>query len=152
MSHYRPDDQGLIAGRANDFSSNLCTHPDWLWGPPSLLHNGYRQSLTGSKARPGRDADHSSPSSAEVKMSRNYATLPLGVCKASSGTALLYVSIHAQRQDITAVFKVSNGDRRFATSVQKREQQCDNIDWIHLAQDRRMTLTNFRHPTEFSIP
>jgi hypothetical protein len=35
---------------------------DRLWGPPSLLYNGYR-----GKARPGRDADHSPPSSAEVE-------------------------------------------------------------------------------------
>jgi hypothetical protein len=34
--------------------------------PPSLLYNGYRGSFPGAKARPGRDADHSPPSSAEV--------------------------------------------------------------------------------------
>jgi len=38
-----------------------------LWGPPSLLSNGYRGPFPGGKARPGRDADHSPPSSAEVK-------------------------------------------------------------------------------------
>jgi hypothetical protein len=36
--------------------------PDPLWGPPSLLSNGYR----GVKQQ-GREADHSPPSSAEVK-------------------------------------------------------------------------------------
>jgi hypothetical protein len=36
-------------------------------GPTSLLSNGYRGPFPGSKARPGRDADHSPPSSAEVK-------------------------------------------------------------------------------------
>jgi hypothetical protein len=41
--------------------------PDRLWGPPSLLYNGYRGSFPpGVKARPGHDADHSPPSSAEV--------------------------------------------------------------------------------------
>jgi hypothetical protein len=39
--------------------------PDWPWGPPSLLYNRYRVFL-GVK-RPGRDADHPPPSSAEVK-------------------------------------------------------------------------------------
>jgi hypothetical protein len=39
--------------------------PDRLWDPPSLLLNGYRR-LPGVK-RPGREADQSSPSSAEVK-------------------------------------------------------------------------------------
>jgi hypothetical protein len=32
---------------------------DQLWGPPSLLSNGYRRSFPGSKARPGPEADHS---------------------------------------------------------------------------------------------
>jgi hypothetical protein len=41
--------------------------PDQLWGPPNLLYNGYRGPFPGGKARPGRDADHSPPSSAEVK-------------------------------------------------------------------------------------
>jgi hypothetical protein len=41
---------------------------DRLWGPPSLLYNGYRGVLSpGVKARPGRDADHSPPSSVEVE-------------------------------------------------------------------------------------
>jgi hypothetical protein len=35
-------------------------------GPPSLLYNGY-QLFPGGKLRPGRDADPSTPSSAEVK-------------------------------------------------------------------------------------
>jgi len=40
--------------------------PDWPWGPPSLLYNGYRV-FPGGKVRPGRDADPSPPSSAEAK-------------------------------------------------------------------------------------
>jgi len=32
------------------------TCPDWPWGPPSLLYNGYR-IFPGGKERPGRDAD-----------------------------------------------------------------------------------------------
>jgi hypothetical protein len=43
----------------------LC--PDRLWGPPSLLYNGYVGPFPGAKARPGSDADHSLPSSAEVE-------------------------------------------------------------------------------------
>jgi hypothetical protein len=41
------------------------TRPGRPWGPPSLLYNGYRVFPGGSK-RPGRDADSSPPSSAEV--------------------------------------------------------------------------------------
>ena len=43
----------------------LRTCPDRPWGPPSLLYNGYRV-FHGGKVRPGRDADPSPPSSAEV--------------------------------------------------------------------------------------
>ena len=39
--------------------------PDRPWGPPSLLYNGYRV-FPGGRKRPGRDADPSPPSSAEV--------------------------------------------------------------------------------------
>jgi len=42
------------------------TSPDRPWGPPSLLYNGYRV-FPGGKVRPGRDADPSPHSSAEVK-------------------------------------------------------------------------------------
>jgi hypothetical protein len=41
------------------------TCPDHPWGPPSLLYNGYRV-FPGGRKRPGRDADPSHPSSAEV--------------------------------------------------------------------------------------
>jgi hypothetical protein len=39
--------------------------PDQLWGLPSLLSNGGPFPV--GKARPGRDADHSTPSSADVR-------------------------------------------------------------------------------------
>jgi hypothetical protein len=41
------------------------TCPDRPWGPPSLLYNGYRV-FPGGRKRPGRDADPSPHSSAEV--------------------------------------------------------------------------------------
>ena len=41
------------------------TSPDRPSGPPSLLYNGYRV-FPGGKVLPGRDADPSPPSSAEV--------------------------------------------------------------------------------------
>jgi hypothetical protein len=44
----------------------FCTHPDWPWGPPSLLYNVYQVSFLGVK-RPGCGVDHPLPSSAEVK-------------------------------------------------------------------------------------
>jgi hypothetical protein len=63
VSGYRLDDQ---PGRSKGFFLwPLC--PDWLWGPPSLLCNGYWGSFPQDKTRPGCDTDHSTPSSVEVK-------------------------------------------------------------------------------------
>jgi hypothetical protein len=45
------------------FSSSR--RPDRLWGPPSLLSNGYRGPFAGVK-RPGCEAYHSPPANAEV--------------------------------------------------------------------------------------
>ena len=43
------------------------TRPDWPWGSPSLLYNGYRVCFPGVK-RPGRGIDHPSPLSVEAKV------------------------------------------------------------------------------------
>jgi hypothetical protein len=60
MSSYGLDDPSSILGKTGFFSTPQ--HPGRLWGPPNLLSNGYR----GAK-QPGREADHSPPSSTEVK-------------------------------------------------------------------------------------
>jgi hypothetical protein len=56
---------------------HICLATDWttgpwmfdprLWGPPSLLSNGYRVPFPGAKVRSGREADHLPPSSADVE-------------------------------------------------------------------------------------
>jgi hypothetical protein len=64
---YGLDDRGFgvrVPVGSTIFSS--ARHPDRLWGPPSLLYNGYRGLSPGVK-RPGLQADHSPPASAEVK-------------------------------------------------------------------------------------
>jgi hypothetical protein len=62
----RSDDRGSIPGGGWEFfSSTPCT--DQLWCSPSLLSNGYPGALCLGLKRPGREADHSFPSSAEVK-------------------------------------------------------------------------------------
>jgi hypothetical protein len=45
--------------------ARFSARPDRLWGPRILQYNGYRV-FPGGKVRPGRAADHSPPSSAEV--------------------------------------------------------------------------------------
>jgi hypothetical protein len=64
---YGLDDRGVgvrVAVGSRIFTSSYRT--DRLWGPPNLPYNGYRGSFLGVK-RPEREADHSPPTSAEVK-------------------------------------------------------------------------------------
>jgi len=46
-------------------STRFSARPDRLWGPPSLLYNGY-WVFPGGKVWPRHAADHSPPSSAAV--------------------------------------------------------------------------------------
>jgi hypothetical protein len=65
-SLYGLGDHGSTPGRGRDFFSPLLC-PDRLWGPPSLLSNGYRGLLSlGSKLLRG-EANHSHSSSTEIK-------------------------------------------------------------------------------------
>jgi hypothetical protein len=67
MPDYKLDDRGSTPDRRRGCLLQPL-HPDRRWGPPSLLctlHTG--GPFPKHKVRPGRDADHSAPSSAEVK-------------------------------------------------------------------------------------
>jgi hypothetical protein len=50
-------------------------HPGWLWGPANLLSNGYWEAFFGVKQL-DHEADHSSPSSAEIENVCSYASTP----------------------------------------------------------------------------
>jgi hypothetical protein len=56
----------LSPARAKDFSSSLCVQTGSEAHPASCTM-GTGRSFPRGKARPGRDADHSPPSSAEVR-------------------------------------------------------------------------------------
>jgi hypothetical protein len=58
-------DYGLDAPGIESRWGEFFRRQDRPWGPPSLLYNGYRV-FPGGKERPGRNADPSLPSSAEV--------------------------------------------------------------------------------------
>jgi hypothetical protein len=55
-----------FSDRTKDFSSSLCVQTV-SGAHPASYTVGTRGSFSGGKARPGRDADHSPPSSSEVK-------------------------------------------------------------------------------------
>jgi hypothetical protein len=57
----RPRRLSSISGRDKRFFSSP-QHPDELWGPPSLLFNGYQGVM-----QQAREAEHLPPSGAEVK-------------------------------------------------------------------------------------
>jgi hypothetical protein len=89
MSGYGLDDRAIeVRSPANgkDFSSNLClrigsgAHPAPCTGCP----------FSGAKVRPGRDADHSPPSSAELENEQYYTSFPPSTFMACSGTALAF--------------------------------------------------------------
>jgi hypothetical protein len=66
VSDYGLDDRGSIPDRGRGFSSGPCVQTGSGVHPASCTM-GTGGSFPGGKARPGRDADHSPPSSAEVK-------------------------------------------------------------------------------------
>jgi hypothetical protein len=61
----RPADRSSIPGRGEDFSSSVCVQTG-SGAYPASCTMGTGGSFPGAKARPGRDADHSLPSSAQV--------------------------------------------------------------------------------------
>jgi hypothetical protein len=48
------------------------SRPDGLWDPPSVIYSGYQRVM-----RQGREADHSPPTSAEVKQMWVYTATPI---------------------------------------------------------------------------
>jgi hypothetical protein len=68
VSDYGLDDRAIevrFPTGAKDFSSSLCVQTG-SGAHPAFYKMGTGGPFPGGKARPGRDADHSPPSSAEV--------------------------------------------------------------------------------------
>ena len=68
-----------ISGTVVRFLTGTCVLspkcPDCLWNPPSLLFNGYR-GFSWRENWPGCEADHSTPSGAQVKNGGLYISAP----------------------------------------------------------------------------
>jgi hypothetical protein len=79
VSGYRLDDRAIPGQRRNDFSSILRVQNRSEVHPASCTM-GTGGPFPGAKARPGRDADHSPPSSTEVENEQElYLLSPKGL-------------------------------------------------------------------------
>ena len=67
----RPRNRGSIPSRSKKFFS-YPKLPDRLRGPFSLIFKGYYEQFLRGVKRPGREAEHSPPSSAEIKNEWSY--------------------------------------------------------------------------------
>jgi hypothetical protein len=85
----RPGDRGSIPAKAKEFFLYLLC-PDWLWAHPASCTMSTNGSFPGTKARPGRDADHSPHLVPRSRMSRSYMypLPPPSAFVACSGIAL----------------------------------------------------------------
>jgi hypothetical protein len=72
---YWLDGRGSIPVRGKKYFSTT-RRPDRLWSTPSFISNGYRGALSPGVKWTGREADHSHPSSAEVKKTWIYTAIP----------------------------------------------------------------------------
>jgi hypothetical protein len=67
VSDYGMEDRGSIPGRGRGFFSSSPSVQTGFGAHPASCPMGTGGPFPGGKARPGRDADHSPPSSVEVK-------------------------------------------------------------------------------------
>ena len=85
------DGPGFKSRKGPHFSL-LQNRPDALCDTPSLLLNDYQLSFSLLK-RPGREADHLPPNSAEVKNKWSYASAPPYAFMAWTGTTLHFLPL-----------------------------------------------------------
>jgi len=102
---------------SNDQKIEACTirlFPDWPWGPPSLLYNGYWVFPWGKGGR-GVTLTTQPPSSAEIMKEQSYtSTPPLGLHGLLQGENLSYLTIRLLHNSynicILTIYTASTGN------------------------------------------
>jgi hypothetical protein len=80
---YGLDDRGSFPGRGSDWIVSSPPRPDQFWSPSTLLSNGNQGAIFLGVKQPAGEADHSPPSSSEVKNEWSYTSAPQYVFMAS---------------------------------------------------------------------
>jgi hypothetical protein len=106
----------LQAGRSGDrilVGARFYARSDRLWGPPSLLYNGYRLFPRG-KVRPGRAADHS----------------PLLVPRSWKSRAIDLPNLWATTRPVTGLFYLLSIPHDLLTGQRSYTWALD-VNWLH---------------------
>jgi hypothetical protein len=75
VTGYGLEDQGVgVQVPVQEIIFTSPCHPDWLWGPPSLLSNGYWCPFLPGIKRLGCETDNSPPNCAEFKKTWVYTS------------------------------------------------------------------------------
>jgi hypothetical protein len=102
--------------------------PSWHWGPHILLQIGYRGLFCGDN-RLGREADHSPPSSADVRNALNYkltSTPPYDFMACTTSCQSRNVALLAQVYGEQEWKRTSKSLNRFALSLITRTSRSSN--------------------------
>jgi hypothetical protein len=97
-----------------------------FWGPPSFLSNGYRRIFSPGIKLPGREADHSHPSGAEVE---NGGAIPPTPMSSPLESCLAYFS--TLKMEAICSFKTSVDFQRTALRYIPEDGTLHNHRWEH---------------------
>jgi hypothetical protein len=118
---------GSIPGRDWEFHPSPPLGPHRLWCPSSLLSNDYQGLFPWGEKRPWREADHSPPSSAEVRNAWNYTSTSqyafIAWCSVKAqGQLYLYLYMNCFRNrgnSVSRVIRLRDGRQRFNCGQEK---------------------------------
>jgi hypothetical protein len=98
------------------FSTPPC--PNWLWNPSRLLSNGYQGLF------PWLEADHSPPSSAELKNEWSYISTPqyafMALCSVKAQAEILPFTFFLSRTELEIIGQFSHSTKPLQTDKEQK--------------------------------